>query len=89
MSAPSLYDLLKREIKKMVSGASPHKKGNIYPLVMQEVERYIITLVLEETSYNLVVAAHVLGISRSTLYRKIQALNISLESLVNDEKPCE
>lgn len=89
MAASLLYDLLKKEIKKMVSGASPRKKGNIYPLVMQEVERYIIMLVLEETAHNLVVAAHVLGISRSTLYRKIQALNISLEGVVHDEKPGE
>jgi len=72
----SLYDLLRREIKKMVGSLGRNEKGNIYPLIMHEVERYLIMVVLEETNYNYFWAAQVLGISRSTLYRRIEALDI-------------
>ena len=72
----SLYDLLRRDVKKMVSGVSRYEKGNIYPLIVQEVEKYIIEVVLEEVRYNYFRAAQVLGISRSTLYQKIKYLNI-------------
>jgi Fis family transcriptional regulator len=71
-----LYDILKRDIKKMVVGIGDHKKGNIHPLVMQEVEKYLIFLVLQETNNNYFKAAKVLGISRSTLYRKIESFGI-------------
>ena len=72
----SLYELLKRDVKMMVSGIGNNEKGNIYPLIMQEVEKYIISLVLEETKYNYLRASKVLGISRNTLYRKVEDLNI-------------
>ncbi|MBD3273588.1 Fis family transcriptional regulator [Candidatus Dependentiae bacterium] len=72
----SLYDLLKRDVRKMVSGISRYEKGNIYPLIVQEVEKYIIEVVLEEVKYNYFRAAQVLGISRSTLYQKIKHLSI-------------
>jgi len=81
----SLYELLKRDVKKMVIGIGDNKKGNIYPLIIQEVEKNIISLVLQETKYNYFKAARVLGISRSTLYRKIDFLNISEEK----NKPAE
>ena len=47
-----LYDILSKEINKMVRSLSRDERGNIYPLVMDEIERYVITLVLEETKYN-------------------------------------
>lgn len=72
----SLYDLLKRDVKKMVSGISRSEKGNIHPLIVQEVEKYIIEVVLQEVKYNYFRAAQVLGISRSTLYQKIKYLNV-------------
>lgn len=77
--ASTLYDLLRKEIKPMIIGIGPNSKGNIYPLIVGEIERYVINLVLEETRYNLLHAAKVLGISRSTLYRKIDRLNIKTE----------
>ncbi len=81
--AATLYEFLKRDIKKMVSGLGSQDRGNIYPLVMQEIERYIISLVLEETKYNHLRAARALGISRSTLYRKLEGLGLVGNSIVN------
>ncbi len=72
----SLYDLLKRDVKKMVISISKYEKGNIYPLIVEEVEKNLIEIVLQEVNYNYFRAAQVLGISRSTLYQKIKLLNI-------------
>ena len=80
----SLHELLKKNIKKMISGIGTNEQGNIYPLIMQEIEKSIIKLVLEETKYNYFKAAKILGISRSTLYRKIEALDIHKS---NSENP--
>lgn len=77
----SLYELLKRDVKKMVTGIGNNGKGNIYPLIMHEVEKYIIDLVLEETKNNYFRTARILGISRSTLYRKIEDFNIEKKKL--------
>lgn len=75
----SLYDLLKRDIKKMAQSLTEREQGNIHMLVMQEVERYLLEVVLEETKYNYLRAARALGISRSTLYRKLETHGISEE----------
>lgn len=72
----SLYDVLKKDVKKMTASFSQYERGNIYPLVMNEVERALLELVLEETKYNYVRAARALGIGRATLYRRIEALGI-------------
>ncbi len=78
MSSPlSLHDFIRREVKKMVIGIGPKGQGNIYPLVMEEVEKTIIELVLQETDHNYFATAKILGISRSTLYRRIEALKIA------------
>jgi len=59
----------------MITGIGS-SKGNIHPLIMQEIEAYIIDIVLRETAYNLLAASKILGISRSTLYRKIETLKL-------------
>lgn len=74
--AGSLYDFLRKEIQQMMLGIGVHNQGNIYPLIVGEVERSIIKIVLEETHGNLLASAKMLGISRSTLYRKLKDLNL-------------
>ena len=75
----SLHEHLRKNIKKMISGMDKNSKGNIYPLVMEEVERCIIELVLEETNFNYLLSSKMLGVGRSTLYRKIESLGIKLQ----------
>jgi len=72
----SIYDLLGCEVTKMVESLGRNEKGNIHPLIMHEVERYVIMVVLEKTSHNYRRASRALGISRSTLYRRIEFLGI-------------
>ncbi len=75
----TLYELLNHEIKRMITGIGRHGKGNVHPLIMQEIEKYIIDIVLRETNYNYLLASKMLGIGRTTLYRKIKALGIEEE----------
>jgi DNA-binding protein Fis len=76
----TLYDLLDREIKRMIEGIGRHGKGNVHPLIMNEIEKYIIQIVLDETKHNYLLASKMLGIGRTTLYRKIRHLDIERNS---------
>lgn len=76
----ALHDLLKKQIRTMLTGFTEVSKGNVYPLIMEEIEKTIILVVLEETKFNYVQAARILGMGRSTLYRKIEALKIDKSS---------
>ncbi len=75
----SLYDFLRKEVLHMIHGIGIHNEGNIYPLIVEEVERSVIKIVLEETNGNMFASAKMLGISRSTLYRKIADLHIEVK----------
>jgi DNA-binding protein Fis len=48
--------------------------GDIYSMVLQRVKKPLITLVLKKTEGNQVRAAHLLGINRNTLRKKIKEL---------------
>ena len=67
-----LHDLLKKNIKKMIRGIDHNSKGNVYLLIMEEVEKNILKIVLEETNHNYYQTAQILGIGRSSLYRKME-----------------
>ncbi len=81
----SLYEFLKKDVKKMITGIGLNNTGNIYPLIMEEVEHNVLDLVLRETKFNLVQAAKLLGISRATLYRRIKVFGITPETLLSSE----
>ena len=74
----TLNEILRRDVKKMISASSRNQKGNVYPLIVQEIERTLIEIVLEETGNNLFFASRILGIGRSTLYRKLSKFNINV-----------
>ena len=50
---------------------------NMYDTVIREVERPLISLVLEETDGNQTKTAQILGINRNTLRKKMVALKIN------------
>ena len=72
----SLHEILKRDVQKMISSLSRNEKGNVYPLVVHEVERIIIEITLQKTKNNYLRVSQMLGISRNKLYRKIEKLGI-------------
>lgn len=83
----SLHDILKKNIKKMILGIGDNEKGNIHPLIMQEIEKNIIEVVLKETKNNYLKASRILGIGRNTLYRKIKSLDLNLNIEENENIP--
>ena len=54
------------------------ESGDVYTMVLEQVERPLIRFVLEKTRGNQVRAADILGINRNTLRKKITELGIEL-----------
>lgn len=75
MSKP-LNDFFKGTVRRMVRSIGQNENGNIYPLLIGQVEKCLIEIVLEEQGFNYFHTARILGIGRSTLYRKMESLQI-------------
>lgn len=56
---------------------SDHGSEDLYTIVIREVERSMLEVTLEQTGYNQSQASKILGISRSTLRKKIAQYNIN------------
>lgn len=54
-----------------------HKVAGLHAMVMSEVEKPLIVATLEHTGYNQTKASEILGLSRSTLRKKIELYKIS------------
>jgi len=55
------------------------KKGEIYHVVIGDIEKSLIEKALEYTSGNQITAARLLGINRNTIRTKIKKLNINVD----------
>ncbi len=72
----SFESFLEEKLADLVERMGGLERGDIYSLVLQRVEKPLITLVLKKTEGNQVRAAHLLGINRNTLRKKIKDLRI-------------
>jgi two-component system nitrogen regulation response regulator GlnG len=72
----SFESFLEEKLSDLVERLGGLDKGDIYDMVIQRVERPLITLVLRKTEGNQVRAAGLLGINRNTLRKKIKDLGI-------------
>lgn len=73
----SLSALVKEKLRQyfaLLNGQRP--VADFYTYILQEVERPLIELALEMTQGNKQQAAHLLGINRNTLRKKIKELKI-------------
>ncbi len=54
-----------------------HAPGNLYDIVLTEIEKPLLEVVMEQTDNNVTKAAEILGLNRGTLRKKLQKYNIS------------
>jgi two-component system nitrogen regulation response regulator GlnG len=67
----TLEDIIERKLIECVRGLREHASANLYELMMGLVEKPLLRAVLRETGGNQVRAAHILGINRNTLRKKL------------------
>ena len=75
----SLEALVDMKLRNSFTGIEKLENGDIYTMVLEQVERPLIRLILEKTRWNQVKAADILGINRNTLRKKINELAIELK----------
>jgi len=72
----SFENFLEEKLADLVDRMGGLDTGDVYDMVIQRVEKPLITLVLKKTEGNQVRAASLLGINRNTLRKKIKDLGI-------------
>src|SRR6185369_1154438 len=75
----SLEALVDAKLRSCLNGIEQLENGEIYTMVLEQVERPLLRFVLEKTRWNQVKAADILGINRNTLRKKINELGIELK----------
>jgi Fis family transcriptional regulator len=71
-----LSDCVREALDNYFAHMQGHHPAELYQLVMSEVERPLFACVMEHMGGNQTRAAHVLGISRSTLRKKLAQYQI-------------
>jgi len=75
----SLEALVDRKLRASFVNVEKLDNGDLYNMVIEQVERPLISFLLEKTRWNQVRAANILGINRNTLRKKITDLNIEIK----------
>jgi two-component system nitrogen regulation response regulator GlnG len=76
-----LEELIESKLREFVTAMCKGDACNLHPMLIAAVERPLIVHVLRETSGNQVQAAHVLGMNRNTLRKKITEFRIPVKAL--------
>ncbi|HEY6007429.1 MAG TPA: sigma-54 dependent transcriptional regulator [Geobacteraceae bacterium] len=74
----SLEGIVEMKLRSCFTNMERMESGDIYTMVLEQVERPLIRFVLEKTRGNQVRAADILGINRNTLRKKIQDLGVEV-----------
>jgi two-component system nitrogen regulation response regulator GlnG len=74
----SLEGIVDIKLRSSLTNMERMGSGDLYDVVIEQVERPLIRFVLEKTRGNQVKAAEILGINRNTLRKKIQDLGIGM-----------
>lgn len=74
----SIKEFLEEKLSPYIKKMTKLEHANLYDVVLSEVERSLITIVLNETEGNQLRAAKTLGINRNTLRAKIKEYKIRI-----------
>lgn len=72
----ALSNQIQSSLKAYFEDLEGHAPGNLYDIVLSEIERPLLEIVLEQTDHNVTKAAELLGLNRGTLRKKLQKYNI-------------
>ena len=75
----ALEDLVHSKLETFIEQIQGYEVNDLYPIILERVERPLIQLVLKKTRGNQVKAAQILGINRNTLRKKINNLKIRIK----------
>ena len=75
----SLEALVARKLDNSLADMNIQEMDNLYDMVLQQIERPLISIVLDRTRGNQVRTAEILGINRNTLRKKIKLLEIEVK----------
>lgn len=68
---------VKHAVELYFAQLNGHSAANLYAMVLSEVEKPLLETTLQQTGFNQTKAAKALGLSRSTLRKKLEQYNIS------------
>jgi len=77
--AESLESLVANKLQASLANMNLGELNNLYAMVLEQVERPLINIILQQTRGNQVRSAEILGINRNTLRKKIKELGICLK----------
>ena len=75
----SLEEIIRHKLEDYFERTKGVDIDNLYALVIERIERPLIELTLKKTRGNQIRAAHILGINRNTLRKKIADLRIQFK----------
>jgi two-component system nitrogen regulation response regulator GlnG len=76
--ADILRRLVERKARALFLNAQSEGPGEIYHIILSEIERFLLQVILDETDGNQLRTADLLGINRNTLRKKIRTLGIEV-----------
>ena len=74
-----LEEIIESKLGEFVKGMRNGSARNLHPMLISAVERPLIAHALKETNGNQIQAAHLLGMNRNTLRKKITELRIPVK----------
>jgi two-component system, NtrC family, nitrogen regulation response regulator GlnG len=69
---------VERKARALFLNAQSAGSGEIYHVILSEVERFLLQVILDETDGNQLRTADLLGINRNTLRKKIRTLGVEV-----------
>ena len=75
----ALEEILESKLEEFVKGMRNGSARNLHPMLISAVERPLIAHALRETNGNQIQAAHLLGMNRNTLRKKIMEFKIPVK----------
>jgi two-component system, NtrC family, nitrogen regulation response regulator GlnG len=76
--ADILRRLVERKARALFLNAQSAGSGEIYHVILSEIERFLLQVILDETDGNQLRTADLLGINRNTLRKKIRTLGVEV-----------